>query len=193
MSGYSNNMKPNAHPATVGSNVEGDSDPVAKRYVNIVEGNLRGGPVRWALFRWLRDTRSSLALSFLPLIVLLITAWFPLVVQSAALRALPLVALVLYLPLLIWDIARLVTGRPPRDPFARRRLRRWPEERYLGRFVVRLTVSLVCLPALTVLALRAPFSGLPMVVLTVLPMLVYAIIVGVGGFFNGYLTITCGI
>jgi hypothetical protein len=57
---------------------------------------------------------------------------------------------------------------------------------------MRLIVALACLPALTVIALRAPFSGFAMVGLTVLPMLVYAIIVGVGGVFNGFFTITCG-
>jgi hypothetical protein len=190
---YPSNIKPDASPEMVDVMSEGVAVPAAERTVHVQVGYDQPTPIRWALSRWLRETRSSLALSFLPLIVLLVTAGFPSVAESAALRTLPPVVLVVYLPVLIWDIARLSQGRFTIDPFTRQAMRRWPSEPHLRTFIMRLIVALACLPALTVHALRAPFSGFPMVGLTVLPMFLYAIIVGVGGSLEGYFTITCGL
>jgi hypothetical protein len=142
-----------------------------------------------ALKWWLRDTCVSLALALFPLMVLGIISSFPAVGHNSALRAVPLVALVLYLPWLSWDVAHLGWGDLPIDPFARRALmRQWRS--YRGNFVVRLIVALFCLPALTVLALRVSVPGFLMMGLAVLPMLGYAISVGMASFVQG-ITAVC--
>jgi hypothetical protein len=189
MSNNPNPIMPNAHPGTDDAQIQTGPAVRADRPV-ILPKWTKPTPIRWALKRWLRDTGVSIALTLFPLIVLGIISWFPAVGHSAALRAVPLVALVLYLALLTGNLANAVLGRPPIDLFARRTMRPLTYEPYLGRTVVQLIVALFCLPALTVLALRAPVLSFLTVGLTVLPMLAYAISVGVASVFGG-LTVIC--
>jgi hypothetical protein len=189
MSDSSNPIKPTANPGMDDAPFQRDPAVHGDRPV-ILPDWTRPTPIRAALKWWLRDTRVSLALSLFPIIMLGILSWFPAVGHNAALRALPLAALVLYLALLTGNLVNAVLGRPPIDPFARRTMRPWTYEPYLGRTVVQLIVALFSLPAWTVLALRAPVLSFLTVGLTVLPMLVYAISVGVAGVFGG-LTAIC--
>jgi hypothetical protein len=135
----------------------------------------------------------SIALTLFPLLALGIISWIPTVGHSAVLRAVPLVALVLYLPWLVWDVRRAASGRLPFDPFVRhdRRQRTYEYEPYLGRLVVRFYVALFCLPAPIVLALRAPVPGWLMGGLIVLPMLVYVISVGLASVVEGLGAMVC--
>jgi hypothetical protein len=148
--------------------------------------------MRTALMWWLRDTVVSLPLALFPLIVLGIIAWIAAVAHSGALRAVPLVALVLYLLWFSWDLLRAASGRPTRDPWVRYPRHRGSDEPYLGRMVVHLLVALFCLPSLTVLALRAPLPGWLIGGLTVLPMLAYGISVGVASFFQAFFALCIG-
>jgi hypothetical protein len=182
--------KPTEHPGRDDAPILRDVAVHSDRQVHLPIWT-RPTPIRAALTRWLHDTRLSLALSlFLPIIVLGIISWFPAVSHNEVLRALPLAALVLYLALLIGNLVNAVLGRPSIDLFARRIRRPTIYEPQFGRTIVQLIVALFCLPALTVFALRAPVLSLLIVSLTVLPMLMYALSIGVASVYWG-LTVIC--
>jgi hypothetical protein len=186
MSNDPNFITPNTHPGADATQVQpAPVVPLASRSFSgeWTESKL----IRMALKEWIRDTVVCIPLALFPLMVLGLISWVPAVDHSAELRAVPLVALVLYLPWIGWSLLLAASGRPPIDPFLRHRPHRdfFEPEPYLGRRIVRLLVALVCVPSLIVLALKAPLPGWLMGALTILPVLAYVISVGLAGYVQG--------